>query len=294
MGIKVTTYLDKSASLTPQSRRVICDKATEAPFSGEYTTKKASGTYLCRRCGLALFRGMSQFESGCGWPSFDENIIQCVAQKPDTDGLRMEIICQRCDAHLGHVFTGERLTLKNLRHCVNSLSLDFVENDQVMDTEEAIIAGGCFWGVDYFLRKIPGVIKVEVGYTGGKVEDPTYQQVCQGKTGHYEAVRVVFDKSITNYAAIIKRFFEIHDPTQSAGQGPDIGLQYQSAIFYYNEEQFNDAMGLVQRLQQRGFTVATRLLNAQPFWAAETFHQDYYNKQNKAPYCHQPERRFDL
>ncbi|KTD11671.1 bifunctional methionine sulfoxide reductase B/A protein [Legionella gratiana] len=286
------TYLDKTASLTPLAKRIICDKATEYPHTGAYNFLVTQGTYLCRRCGLALFRGSSQFSSGCGWPSFDDNIVHAVKQVPDRDGQRMELLCARCEAHLGHVFTGEYFTQKNLRHCVNSASLDFVADNQVLDTEEAILAGGCFWGVDHFLKQIPGVLRVEVGYTGGVTLEPSYEQVCQGNTGHYEAVRVVFDRDKTDYHYVLKRFFEIHDPTQKSGQGPDIGQQYQSAVFYYNEEQLAEAKRLIQILQKKGYQVATRLFPVVTFWPAEEYHQDYYAKHRKAPYCHQPVNRF--
>ena len=286
------TYLDKTASLLPLVKRIICDKATEYPNSGSYNNPVGKGSYLCRRCGLALFRTASQFHSGCGWPSFDDDIIQAVKQVPDPDGRRTEILCERCDGHLGHVFIGEGFTSKNLRHCVNSASLDFVTDTHVLDTEEAIVAGGCFWGVDHFLQQLPGVLEVEAGSTGGSVSEPTYEQICRGHTGHYEAVRVIFDTKKTTYHAIIKRFFEIHDPTDNMGQGPDRGSQYQSAIFCYNDEQVNDASLLMQALQVRGFAVATRLLDVQTFWPAEEYHQSYYSKNNKTPYCHRPEPRF--
>lgn len=288
----MSTYLDKTASLTPAIKRIICDKATEYPNTGVYNKVMAYGTYLCRRCGLALFRGDNQFSSGCGWPSFDDDIPGAVKQKPDPDGRRTEILCSRCDAHLGHVFTGEYLTNKNLRHCVNSASLDFVADSHVLDTEEAIVAGGCFWGVEYFLKKIPGVIHVESGYTGGHTLDPNYDAICRGNTGHYEAVRVLYDPSKTDYQHVLKRFFEIHDPTQANGQGPDIGQQYYSAVFYFNQQQKNDTDALIQALKHRGYRVATRVLEAQPFWPAEEYHQDYYLKHAKAPYCHRPENRF--
>ncbi|MFT4059809.1 MAG: bifunctional methionine sulfoxide reductase B/A protein [Legionella sp.] len=289
----MSDYLDKTASLTPLVKRVICDKATEYPHTGVYNQIVTQGTYLCRRCGLALFRGSSQFSSGCGWPSFDDNITHAVKQMLDSDGRRTEILCGRCEAHLGHVFIGEYFTSKNLRHCVNSASLDFVADSQVLDTEEAIVAGGCFWGVEYFLKQISGVLYVESGYTGGPALDPTYEDVCQGNTGHFEAVRVIYDKDKTDYHQVLKRFFEIHDPTQKTGQGPDIGQQYQSAVFYYNQEQLDEVELLRQMLQKRGYQVATHLLPVQTFWRAEDYHQDYYVKHYKVPYCHKPENRFD-
>ena len=287
-------FLDKIMSLTPISRSVVCDKATEPPHTGVYNTTERQGTYLCRRCGITLFRGSSQFNSGCGWPSFDESVSSTVKSTLDADGHRMEALCRRCDAHLGHVFDGEYLTPKNRRYCINSASIDFVEEQSVLDTEEAILAGGCFWGVDYYLRRVPGALKIEVGYTGGMILNPSYEQVCSGNTGHYEAVRVVYDKSKTDYHSILKRFFEIHDPTQKTGQGPDLGQQYQSAVFYYNQAQCAEAEFLIQTLKQKGYDVATRLIKAQVFWPAEAYHQDYYERQSHKPYCHQPVARFGV
>lgn len=282
----------KTASLTPEFLHIIKHKGTEVPFSGEYDNSDQPGTYLCRQCGLALFRAEAQFNSGCGWPSFDHEIDHSVRYAPDADGQRTEILCARCDAHLGHVFYGEGFSAKNTRHCVNTLSLDFVNSQTVLDSEEAIFAAGCFWGVEYYLKKLPGVIKTEVGYIGGKKDNPSYEDVCSGKTGHYEALRVVFDKALLNYEQLTQYFFEIHDPSQSNGQGPDIGSQYLSAIFYYNEKQKNTALRLIQILNQHGYVVATKLLPVTIFWAAEGYHQDYYQKTGKNPYCHHYVKKF--
>lgn len=147
--------------------------------------------------------------------------------------------------------------------------------------------------MDHFLKLLPGVLKVEVGYTGGHVANPGYEQVCHGNTGHYEAARVIYDRNQIDYYSVIKRFFEIHDPTQRSGQGPDIGPQYQSAVFYYDDEQLETVQKLIQLLQARGYQIATKVLEAQVFWPAEDYHQDYYQKHHKAPYCHRPVSRFD-
>lgn len=136
------------------------------------------------------------------------------------------------------------------------------------------------------------MLKVESGYTGGRALEPSYEQVCSGISGHYEAVRVIYDSAKTNYHDIIKRFFEIHDPTQVDGQGPDLGHQYLSAVFYFNQEQLQEAELLIQLLKKRGYQVVTQLLQAQPFWPAEDYHQDYYFKHHKIPYCHKPVSRF--
>lgn len=282
----------KTASLPDIVRAVVYNKGTEQPFSGEYDNFGDAGTYLCRQCGLALFRSTTKFHSGCGWPSFDEEVVGAVKRETDKDGMRTEILCHRCGAHLGHVFIGEQFTAKNTRHCVNSLSLDFVPNMTVTDTEEAIFAAGCFWGVEYYLKRLPGVLKTEVGYIGGHLKKPSYNDVCRGDSGHYEAIRVLYDPSVLSYEQLVKYFFEIHDPTQRDGQGPDHGEQYLSAIFYYDDMQKATAENLIALLTQKGFKLATRLLPVSIFWRAEDYHQDYYKKNGKQPYCHTYTKRF--
>jgi peptide methionine sulfoxide reductase msrA/msrB len=282
----------KTGSLTDIVLDVVKDKGTEKPFTGEYDDFGESGTYLCRQCGLALFRSSTKFHSGCGWPSFDEEIPAAVARESDADGRRTEILCSRCHAHLGHVFADEGFTKKNTRHCVNSLSLDFVDDLTVKDTEEAIYAAGCFWGVEQLFKQLPGVLKTEVGYTGGQKKNPTYQEICAGNTGHYEAIRVIYDPTKINYEQLTKYFFEIHNPTQGNGQGPDIGQQYLSVIFYYDDLQKETALGLINELNHLGYPVATKVLPVSPFWPAEMYHQDYYEKNGKTAYCHRYEKKF--
>lgn len=282
----------KSASLTPFQLSIIRDKGTEHPFTGEYESFDEGGTYLCRQCGLALFRAQTKFHSGCGWPSFDQEIAGTIIQRPDPDGKRTEIICARCEGHLGHVFHGEYFTAKNTRYCVNSFSLDFVNDLTVLDTEEAIFAAGCFWGVEYYFKKLPGILKVEVGYSGGHQLNPSYDMVCSGLSGHFEVVRVLYDPHRLNYKQVAKYFFEIHDPTQMNGQGPDLGEQYLSVIFYFNNVQKNVATQLIMLLKQNGYDVATVLRPVSVFWPAEKYHQNYYQKTGKQPYCHHYEKRF--
>jgi len=264
---------------------VIIHKGTEAPFTGKYDNFFEKGVYTCKRCGAKLYESASKFKSGCGWPSFDDEIAGAVKRVPDKDGMRTEIICAACGAHLGHVFTGEGLTAKNVRHCVNSISMEFIPAEE-LKMEKAIFASGCFWGTEYYLQRAPGVISTTTGYTGGHVDNPTYKQVCTDRTGHAEAVEVVYDPSKTSYEQLAKLFFETHDFTQLNRQGPDIGKQYRSAIFYLNDEQKQTAEKLIEILKEKGFNVKTEVTKATRFWPAELYHQDYYNKTGKLPYCH--------
>lgn len=153
-------------------------------------------------------------------------------------------------------------------------------------TKSAIFASGCFWGTQYYLDKVDGVLKTEVGYTGGDADKPTYEQVSSGNTGHVEAVRVTYDPSKVSYERLAKAFFETHDPTQVGGQGPDIGSQYQSKIFYGDKDEKTIAEKLVQVLEDKGMEVATKVEPDGPFYPAEEYHQQYYKKTGGSPYCH--------
>ncbi len=298
--------------LTPQEQRVIVHKGTERPFSGKYNEHFEKGVYTCKRCGTELFESSSKFRSDCGWPSFDDQLPGRVQWQPDPDGRRTEVICANCGAHLGHVFLGEGYTEKNTRYCVNSISMNFLPaeqrapfgvppsggkdqsdprkrgtpNSNPQSSGRAIFASGCFWGTQYYMQRAPGVISTTVGFTGGHVEHPTYKQVCAGRTGHAESVEIIYDPSKISYEQLVRLFFETHDFTQWNRQGPDIGPQYRSAIFYLNDEQKQIAERLVQQLRQMGYDVKTEITKAGPFWPAEDYHQDYYFKTGKTPYCH--------
>lgn len=291
--------------LTPEEERVILRKGTERAFSGEYHDFKGEGVYHCKRCGAALFSSEDKFDSGTGWPSFDDTIAGAVKEVTDADGFRTEIVCARCDGHLGHVFRGEGMTDKDTRHCANSISLKFAAaspeatpagNDtnaeKDMETEKAIFAGGCFWGVEYYFQRAKGVISTQVGYIGGHKDNPTYKEVCYTDTGHAEAIEVTYDPEVTNFEEMAKLFFETHDPTQVDRQGPDIGPQYRSAVFYLNDEQKATTESLIGQLKEKGLDVATEVEKAPTFWSAEDYHQQYYEKKNGTPYCHAYTKRF--
>jgi peptide methionine sulfoxide reductase msrA/msrB len=278
--------------LTPEEKRVILYKGTEAPFTGQYYQHNESGTYTCKRCGAELFRSTDKFDSHCGWPSFDDAIPGAVKQLPDADGSRTEIVCAACGGHLGHVFVGEGFTDKNTRHCVNSISLNFAPEKKVSTHDTAYFAGGCFWGTEYYFQKAEGVLSTRVGYMGGASEKPSYEEVCSGTTGHAEAVEVVYDPSKTDFETLARLFFEIHDPTQVDRQGPDVGEQYRSVVFYKDDVQLETTKKLIGLLEGKGYRVATELAKADTFWPAEQYHQDYYTRTGKEPYCHIYLKRF--
>ena len=283
--------------LNSEEERVIVNKGTERAFTGEYWNHKEDGIYTCKRCNTPLFTSESKFNSGTGWPSFDDMIDDNVKEIPDADGYRTEIVCANCNGHLGHVFKGERFTDKNTRHCVNSISLDFVKEedaeamiDENLDT--AIFASGCFWGTEYYMEQAEGVVETQVGYIGGTKDEPTYQEVCSGTTGHAEAVRVVFDTRKTDFETLCRLFFETHDPTQVDRQGPDIGTQYRTEVFYTNADQKEITEKLIGLLEDNGLKVATKVTEASTFWEGEDYHEHYYQNKGTTPYCHFYTKRF--
>jgi peptide methionine sulfoxide reductase msrA/msrB len=287
---KTESIIMPKRNLTTEENRVMMMKGTERPFTGKLLSNKAKGIYSCRNCGADLYESDDKFESHCGWPSFDDEIKGAVKRTTDADGSRVEITCENCDAHLGHVFVGEQLTDKNIRHCVNSVSLDFTPAD--WKPKKAYFAGGCFWGVEHYMQKMPGVISVVSGYSGGSVDNPTYKEVCSGKTGHLEVVEVAYNPYKVSFEELSKRFLEIHDPTQAKGQGPDIGSQYLSAIFYSDDDEKKNADELLNILRKKKMKIATKVIKFEKFWPAEDYHQNYYERKGTTPYCHSYKKLF--
>jgi peptide methionine sulfoxide reductase msrA/msrB len=289
----LTPWESKIDNLTPFEKHVLIEKGTEPAFSGQYVYTKEDGIYRCKVCDAPLYRSSDKFESHCGWPSFDDAIPGAIKEVPDADGRRTEIICANCGAHLGHVFKGEGYTSKNVRHCVNSVSLNFEKKKaQTPALKKAYFAGGCFWGVEYYFEKIDGVKDVTSGFMGGDMKNPGYYDVVRKDTGHLETVEVVYDPNKVSYETLAKTFFEIHDPTQTDGQGPDIGSQYLSAVFVSNAEERETIERLIKILEDNGFKIATKILPKAPFYPAEAYHQNYYERKGSTPYCHRRIKRF--
>lgn len=280
--------------LSDEEKHVIVNKGTERPFVGKYTNEKSRGIYTCKVCDAPLFDSSDKFDSNCGWPSFDDAIEGAVKRVPDADGRRVEIVCANCGGHLGHVFEGEGFTPKDTRHCVNSISLNLTKKPDAKDEKlsHAYFAGGCFWGVEYYLEKLDGVKEVISGFMGGHVKNPSYYDVVRSNTGHLEAVEVVYDASKISYEKIARTFFEIHDPTQINGQGPDIGEQYLSAVFVNSDKERETIKKLIAELEANGYRVATKILKKVEFYPADESHQNYYDKKGNKPYCHGYTKRF--
>lgn len=275
--------------LTPQEEAVIVHGGTERPFTGEFTDTFDKGIYTCRRCGAPLYISETKFRAHCGWPAFDTAVPGAVEQLTDSDGIRTEIRCASCGGHLGHVFFGEGYTETDTRHCVNSISMDFIPGGTI---ETAYFAGGCFWGIEHTFDNTPGVLDASSGYMGGTADNPEYREVCSGTTGHTETVRILFNSETVSYRELAKTFFEIHDPTQINGQGVDMGTQYRSAVFYTSEEQLEIIRELTDILETQGYNVATEVSQAETFYPAEEYHQNYFDTNGVRGSCHARVSRF--
>lgn len=295
------------SKLTPEQYKCSQESGTEQPFKNLYWDNKADGIYVDVATGEPLFSSLDKYDSGSGWPSFTKPIEDNHLQfKSDRELLveRTEVRSKSGDSHLGHVFDDGPRDKGGKRFCINSASLNFIPLDKLKEKgygqflfqfaekkgwEVATLAGGCFWGVEELIQKQKGVIETQVGYTGGDLKAPGYNDVKTGATGHAEAVQILFDPKILKYDDLLLYFFKLHDPTTLNQQGNDKGTQYRSTIFYQSKKQKDSAEKIKHRVDASGAwkkPVVTQIVEAGPFWRAEDYHQKYLNKHPDGYTCH--------
>ena len=306
-----------NTNLSELQKYVIFENGTEKAFDNEYWDNKSDGIYVDILSGKPLFSSKDKFNSGTGWPSFTKPIDRLnINEKIDNSyGLsRVEVRSQDSNIHLGHVFKDGPKDEGGMRYCINSASLKFIpkedmkksgyeeylylfENKKENQYQKAILAGGCFWGMEDLFVKLNGVIDVINGYTGGNLENPTYDMISLGITNHAESVEITFDPEKTSYEKILRFFFKIHDPTTLNQQGNDIGTQYRSAIFYLNSQQKKIAQDLIDKANSSGLfpgKIITKLESFDKFYKAEEYHQDYLKKNPKGYSCHRIRKEWEF
>jgi peptide methionine sulfoxide reductase msrA/msrB len=277
--------------LTAEQYRVTRQHGTESPFTGAYCESHSPGLYACICCGTRLFSSEGKFDSRSGWPSFTEpvapGVIRYVSDR--SYGMqRIEVLCNVCNAHLGHVFP-DGPKPSGLRFCINSASLQKIEETPLItDTglQAATFGGGCFWCIEAIMDEVHGITQVVSGYAGGEIKDPTYRQVCNGNTGHAEVVQVHFDPAVVTYADLLRIFLVMHNPTTKNRQGADVGTQYRSIILFHNPEQETTARLVISELQTYfDQPIVTEVKPLTIFYKAEEGHQQYYKSGPDKPYC---------
>ena len=272
--------IDYFSGLTFEEKHILKDKGTEAPFTGEYNEHFEAGIFICRACDNPLYESNTKFNSGCGWPSFDDEIEGAITHYEDLSGgrVRTEICCKKCDGHLGHVFVGEQITAKDTRHCVNSLSIRFKSYSKL---QRATFGAGCFWSVEKLFKATKGVYLTSVGYMGGDTDNPTYKEVCTGTTNHVEVVDLYFNAEKVSYFILLNLFWANHNPTTLNRQGFDNGTQYRSIVFYHNEQQLIEVEQSIKEQQENWENeIVTQVIDSSTFYRAEEYHQNYLNKNN--------------
>ncbi|WP_366183291.1 peptide-methionine (S)-S-oxide reductase MsrA [Flavobacterium ovatum] len=266
--------------LTNEEFVITRQKGNERAFSSESYNLISAEKYACICCQTLLFNSNEKFKSTTGWPSFTQPLNKN-AVAFHKDGSAIEVVCNSCEAHLGYVFP-DGPPPSGLRFCINAIALKKIDSEE----RKCTFGGGCFWCTEALFQQLKGIIKIESGYSGGRISNPTYREVCSGTTGHAEVIEISYLPNEISFSDLVRIHLTSHNPTRPQLEEKEWGTQYRSILFYRNQIEKDAVNDMIKEIQiAYDNPIVTEVVPFEYFYKAEERHQNYYNRNPNGGYC---------